>query len=254
MELDEGRVYVAKPDWHVLVERDHLHLSHGPKENHSRPALNPLFRSAAIAYGGDAIGVILSGNLDDGVAGLWEIKRRGGIVIAQQPEEALYPDMPSNAIRGTSVDYVRPAAEIGPLVGSLVGGMAEKSAVKDLPSSGMRTAVTCPECRGPMWKFSSGNTIEFQCRVKHTYSAQSMLEAHAKTEERHLWSAVVALEEGADLLEQLNPQTRSEGGTALIQEAGGKRALARQIRDAMEARANGAFPDKGPPRPMDPKS
>jgi len=118
-QLRPGRILVAPPDYHLLVERGVARLTHGPRENRHRPAIDTLFRSAAHAYGAHVIGVILSGELDDGSAGLTAIKMRGGIAIAQDPEEAASPEMPSRAIQSADIDHILPAKEIGGLLGRL---------------------------------------------------------------------------------------------------------------------------------------
>jgi two-component system chemotaxis response regulator CheB len=120
-EIDCGKIYVAKPDFHLLLERDHIDLWRGPKENRHRPAVNPLFRSAAVAFGRRVIGVILSGFLDDGATGLWWIRRYGGITVVQDPKDAQSPEMPEAALQHVDVDYVLPASEIGPLLVKLTG-------------------------------------------------------------------------------------------------------------------------------------
>ena len=117
--IDCGKIYVAPPDYHLLLERDRVDLWRGPKENRHRPAVNPLFRSAAVAFGSRVIGVILSGFLDDGATGLWWIKRYGGIAVVQDPNDAQSPDMPVAALEHVDVDYVLPAAEIGRLLTKL---------------------------------------------------------------------------------------------------------------------------------------
>jgi len=232
LELNESRIYVARPNHHVLIERDHLHLTHGPKENHVRPAINPMFRSAAHAYGSDTIGVILSGALDDGVAGLWEIKRRGGIAIVQSPEDALFPDMPSQALQNVSVDYSEPADQIAGRITSLVN--LERGATSEFAEArGIPGKITCPECRGPMEQFTDGKIVEFRCRVDHRYSAESMLGAHAETEERTLWAAVVALEEGADLIEKVCANIPPDHRQQVAGEAIRKREMARVLRQAL---------------------
>jgi two-component system chemotaxis response regulator CheB len=114
--ITKGHVYVGPPDRHLLIEQERLRLSRGPKENHSRPAIDPLFRSAAYTYGSRVIGVVLTGNLDDGMAGLWAIKDRGGIAIVQDPKEALFPSMPSSALANVEVDYCLRLDEIAPIL------------------------------------------------------------------------------------------------------------------------------------------
>jgi two-component system, chemotaxis family, protein-glutamate methylesterase/glutaminase len=124
-EIRNGRIYVAPPDRHVIMESGgKIALWHGPKENRFRPAINPLFRSAAVMYGKRVAGVILSGALDDGAAGLWWVKRFGGIGAVQEPEEALFPDMPRNAMEHSTVDYVLPVSKLGPALTRLARGIA----------------------------------------------------------------------------------------------------------------------------------
>jgi two-component system chemotaxis response regulator CheB len=203
--IQHGRILIAPPDRHLLVEDAHVHLTRGPKENHTRPAVNPLFRSAAAAYGPRVIGVVLSGALDDGVAGLWEIKRQGGLAIAQSPEDAVHPNMPASAIANVPVDHIAPAGEIGSLLGRLCRENVSVAAAEVNPMARVPINITCPECRGALNLLRENNGVEFQCRVKHTYSPEAMLSAHLETQERALWAAVVALEEGADLAQKLGP-------------------------------------------------
>jgi two-component system chemotaxis response regulator CheB len=118
--IECGRVYIAPPDRHLVVDGDHLRLTLAPRENHTRPAIDPLFRSAALAYGPRVIGVVLSGRLDDGTAGLWAVKERGGTTVVQDPGDAAQPDMPRNALEHTTVDYIVPCAQLGALLAQLV--------------------------------------------------------------------------------------------------------------------------------------
>ncbi|MCH5718753.1 chemotaxis protein CheB [Niabella hibiscisoli] len=118
--IQPGRIYVAPPDHHLLIESGHLRVTRGPKENRFRPAIDPLFRSAAYAYKNRVIGVIVSGALDDGVAGLWTIKNNGGIAVVQDPDDADIPSMPQNALREAPVDYCIPAADFPALLQKLI--------------------------------------------------------------------------------------------------------------------------------------
>ena len=118
--IEPGHVYVAPPDQHLLVEEGRMRLTHTEPEHHNRPAIDPLFRSAALAYGPRAIAVVMSGRLDDGTTGLHAVKERGGTTVVQDPDDALHPDMPRNALAGTTVDYIVPVGEIGELLGRLV--------------------------------------------------------------------------------------------------------------------------------------
>jgi two-component system chemotaxis response regulator CheB len=232
--IQHGRVYVAPPDRHVVIESGHMHLNVAPRENRARPAINPLFRSAALAYGPRVIGIILSGTLDDGTAGLWEIKHRGGLAIAQSPEDAEHDQMPSNAIANVHVDYELPVAEIGPLLISLVGQAPESQLHGEESAMPETTRLTCPDCHGPIQRFRMGEVTEYRCRVGHTYSPQNMLAAHDDSEERSLWSAIESLEEGADLADELRADRNHQNGDSLKQSAEAKRTLAKTIRSAVE--------------------
>jgi two-component system chemotaxis response regulator CheB len=117
--IEKGKIYVAPPDSHLIIEPSYIRLSSGPKENRARPAINPLFRSAARAYNGRVTGVIMTGMLDDGVAGLAEVKRMGGVAIVEDPKTARYPSMPANALKHVAVDYVAALPMIATLVAAL---------------------------------------------------------------------------------------------------------------------------------------
>lgn len=129
--ITPGVIYVAPPDYHLLVEDGKMELWHGPKENRNRPAINPLFRSAATAYRERVIGVVLSGNLDDGSAGLWWVKKEGGIAIIQDPLRCEHPEMPRNALDYVDVDYVLDAPAIGPMLTRLASGALPSAPAPD---------------------------------------------------------------------------------------------------------------------------
>jgi two-component system, chemotaxis family, protein-glutamate methylesterase/glutaminase len=194
-----GQIYLARPDLHMTIENERLHVFYGPKENLTRPAINPLFRSAAACYGDRAAGIILSGNLDDGVAGLAEIKRRGGLAVVQDPETARFRGMPESALEYIEADYVLAPQEIG----SLMAELARKDHAVREPTNSPVTeepiTLTCPECRGPLRAERQDRITEFRCRVGHIYSPQSLGCEHDQTLERALWAAIVALEESADI-------------------------------------------------------
>lgn len=230
-----GMIYVAAPDHHLLVANDHMHLSRGPKEGRHRPSINVTFRSAAMSYGQRVIGVILTGMLDDGTAGLWEIKMRGGITIVQDPGDAQYPSMPSSALDDVKVDYQADLAHLGELLTGLVRGAIElpeshrQSRVSDPRFSGL----TCPECRGPIWQVRS-KPVEFRCRVGHVYSPQSMLEDHAAVQERKLYEAILALQEGADIAEFMAARNEGPFREQLLREAEQIRAQSEVIKGMVE--------------------
>jgi two-component system, chemotaxis family, protein-glutamate methylesterase/glutaminase len=238
MPIQAGRIYIAPPDFHLVVERGHMHLSAGPKEQYCRPAINVTFRSAALAYGERVAGVLLTGELDDGVAGLWEIKRRGGIAVVQNPEEALYPSMPLNALRELDVDYTVRLAEMGPLLCRLAVGEGEgkRTSLEKEAMEPTLTDLTCPECRGTIWEVPKGYTSEYRCRVGHTYSPKTMLAASWTTQENVLYAAIVALEEGASLANRLVDKFQPDLREGLLQEARDRQAEADSLRKLLAER------------------
>lgn len=219
--IREGQIYIAPPDHHLVVEKGHLHLSLGPKEQHQRPCINVTFRSAATAYGERVVGVILTGQLDDGTAGLWDIKRHGGIAVVQTPEEAMFPSMPLSALREVDVDHTLKLAEIGPLLTQLArNGRGQEDLVeKAADMEPELTDLTCPDCRGTIWTIKKGKFCEYRCRVGHSFSPKSMLAQHFMAQEKALWSAIVSLEEGASLSRQLMDQLEPEQRESLQAEA-----------------------------------
>lgn len=232
LKIEYGHIYVAPPDHHMLVERGKVCVVHGPKENRHRPAVDPLFRSAALAYGPRVIGAILTGSLDDGTAGLLAVKRRGGIAIVQDPDEALYPSMPMSALANVEVDYTLPLASIGPLLGQLADKRAKeeggypvsedmeketKQAEMDLAIMhnnthvGAPSAFSCPECGGVLWEIQDGDLLRFRCRVGHAFSVESVLAEQSETLEEALWVALKTLQESVDLAQRLALQARTRG-------------------------------------------
>jgi two-component system chemotaxis response regulator CheB len=219
-----GRIYVAPPDCHLLVERDRARVVRGPKENRHRPAVDPLFRSAARAYGPRVIGVILSGTLDDGTAGLLAVKQRGGIAVVQDPDEALYPGMPRSALENVPADHIVPVAAIGGLLGELARAPAPAEAAYPVPAymeleakvaemetgtvhpneiPGTPSVYTCPECHGTLWELQEGELIRFRCRVGHAFSSESMMAEQSESLETALWTALRTLEESASFSRRL---------------------------------------------------
>jgi two-component system chemotaxis response regulator CheB len=203
--IEIGKIYVAPPDCHLVLVPGNIQLSNGPKENRTRPAINPLFRSAALAYEDRVTGVILTGALDDGVAGLAEIKRKGGVAVVQDPQTALFPSMPENALKHVEVDHVTSLSDIGGLIARLA--VTERNAVqKEDPMERKPSQLTCPGCRGPLSEERQGTIVEYRCRVGHVYSPLAMEDEHHETVERSLWSTIVALEEAAEIAELLTPE------------------------------------------------
>ena len=218
--VERGNIYVAPPDFHLLLEPERMLVVHGPRENRTRPAINPLFRSAASAYRNRVIGVILTGTLDDGAAGLWAIKQCGGLAVVQS--DAVFDQMPRSAIEGVAVDYHVPLDEIPGLLDRLVREPVAapavaavpdvvrlnnerakmKSADLNLDELGRRSVFTCPECNGALWEFEEG-VLQYRCHVGHVFSADSLKQAQNTNIEQSLWSALRALKESAALDQRL---------------------------------------------------
>jgi len=200
-----GRVYVAPPDLHLLIEPGRVMLSGGPKENGHRPAIDALFCSAARSYQDRVIGVVLSGTLDDGSVGLRVIREHGGTAIVQDPEEALFPQMPRNAIEIGHPQHVASVADIARLIVSHTGATSngEQGIVGAGDAPGIPSGIACPECHGVLWGASDDESPEFRCRIGHSYSAETLLEAHASHLEASLWAGVRALQEQASLAKHM---------------------------------------------------
>ncbi|HEY3706515.1 MAG TPA: chemotaxis protein CheB [Terracidiphilus sp.] len=241
--IEHGRVYVAQPDRHLLVANNHIHLTRGPKEGLHRPSINVTFRSAALTYGPRVIGIVLSGLLDDGAGGLWDIAHAGGATIVQDPDDALFPSMPLNAMEDDHVDFRLTAAEIGDKVIQLVNGTGEpqKSSGPRLHRSEQYMGFTCPECRGPLYTRHTGGPVEFACRVGHVLSLKTLLDEENSMQERKLYEAIVALEEGADLAEFASGSVSGPEAERLRKEAAQLRKHSAAVRQIVESRMSEAL-------------
>ncbi len=216
--IRHGHIYVPPPDRHLIVEDGRMRVQQGPRENRHRPAIDPLFRSAARVYGARVTGVVVSGFLDDGAAGLLAVRARGGYGIVQDPDEAGARQMPEGALKYAGADKVLPVADIGPDIVSHVkscegGSMKESDARKSVQESvyanlhsstphdgeGLPSAFSCPECGGVLWELKDGNMVRFRCRVGHAYTINNLQEDQADAIEVALWAAMRALEEKAAL-------------------------------------------------------
>jgi len=232
-----GRIYIAPPDRHLIVGRDHLHLSRGPKEGLHRPSINVTYRTAASAYNERVVGVLFSGLLDDGASGLWEIARRGGVTIIQDLQEARFPSMPQSALGDAPINYQLRAGEIGPMLANLSSGSESAQMQHPLAEPESEREVfsgfTCPECRGPLYR-STTDPVEFRCRVGHAFGVRSLIDESASTRERKMYEAIVALEEGADLAEYAASRKPSKNGS-LEREAAQLRKQANDLRKLVES-------------------
>jgi two-component system chemotaxis response regulator CheB len=252
--VERGRIHVAAADHHLLLRDGHMHLSRGPKENSARPAVNPLFRTAAAAYGSRVVGVVLSGNLDDGTAGLLAIADAGGVTVVQDPAEALYPGMPTSAVETLRVDHVLPLAGIAPLLDTLArapahtdrGGPAPAMDGEDgmewmgsYAEPGRASGLSCPECHGPLWEIRDGNLVEHGCLIGHRYSPESLLDASAVAIEEALGMSLRALEERVRMAERLAEAVRTQGidtsrADRRLREAEAARRTAARVRALIE--------------------
>ena len=219
-----NRIYVAPPDHHLILEDGLIWVTHGPKENRFRPAVDPLFRSAAYEYGSRVIGVVLSGALDDGTAGLWRIKANGGITVVQDPADAEVPSMPENAIREVQIDHCVPVAELGDLLVTLSSedliekgdvmkdkktkteisiAVDEHALAKDVLDLGVLSPFACPECHGVLTKISDGRLTRFRCHTGHAYSADALMVSLTEGIEEGLYNAIRGMDESILLLNHI---------------------------------------------------
>lgn len=263
--LVAGRVYVAPPDHHLLVEPGRLVVSRGPRENRFRPAIDPLFRSAAQVYGPRVIGVVLTGSLDDGTAGLWTIKQLGGVAIVQDPADAMFPSMPESASRHVSIDYSVRLAEIAPLLVRLASVPVHERSVevpdrlevevdiakgRDAHDAGVQrlgepSPFACPECHGVLLEWKEANRSRFRCHTGHAYSAAGLLRAVNDAIEDALWNAIRAADEGGRLIEHLAGHGEGDddgGGRSLAEGAEAARRTAARLRGIVDDRSAEAEP------------
>lgn len=235
--IKHGCIYVAPPDHHLLLEPGHVRVVKGPQENRHRPAVDPLFRSAALAYGSRVIGVILTGSLNDGTAGLRAVKQCGGIAVVQDPKDALFPDMPESAIEYGTVDYSVPLSEVAALLSRLVYEQAledrsndvlvdmatevaiaamEKNVINEERSLGTPSVYACLQCGSTLWEIHDGNLLRFRCRVGHAYTLETMLAQQDEMLEEVLWRALKTLEEQASLTQRMIEQAYRHGDEQLV--------------------------------------
>lgn len=243
--IELGRIYIAPPDHHLLIEPGRIRLSRGPKENRFRPAIDPLFRTASRAYGPQVIGVILSGLLDDGTLGSMRVKHAGGTVIAQDPASADAGDMPASVIGNVACDYILRPNEFAGILAKLVQEPSIVATLKAtspmtrnefspesmsrLPSETGDTAdrgnnalatgqdlgspigLTCPQCGGAVWERTEGGLVSYRCHVGHAFTADAMADDHNSQLESTLWEAVRMFQENAALHRRMEAKTRERG-------------------------------------------
>jgi two-component system chemotaxis response regulator CheB len=233
--LRHGRIYLAPPDHHLILGGTYVRIIHGPRENRHRPAIDPLFRSAAIYFGPRAIGVVLSGCLDDGTSGLIAIKQCGGTSIVQDPKEALFPEMPLSALRRDHVDYCVPLREMAAIIESILERNFANLEIMDAPKElriesniaalegapeegvaqlGKTSSVTCPECGGALWEITYEQFLRYRCHVGHAYSAEDLMAEQAELGEKALSIALRKVEEQAATARRLMEQAQKDHNSA----------------------------------------
>jgi len=250
-----GTIYVAPPDRHLLIEPNLVRVTRGPKENRFRPAIDPLFRSAAQTYGPRVIGVILTGYLDDGAAGLWTVKQLGGTTIVQDPSDALIPFMPQNALAHVKVDYCLPLAEIAPLLVRLTSeteagvypvpkeieievniAKEQKALEAGVLQLGEPSNYACPECHGVLLQMKEGSIWRFRCHTGHAYSIESLLADITENMDDALWNSIRAFEEDElfmrHMAEHLGQGENSQSAEAFLKRAGEAKRRANLMRQA----------------------
>ncbi|MDB5751410.1 MAG: Protein-glutamate methylesterase [Ramlibacter sp.] len=255
-----GTLYIAPPDRHLLLEGDRLRVVHGAKENHARPAIDPLFRSAALSWGPNLIGVVLTGQLDDGSAGLAAVKDCGGIAVVQDPAEAVEPEMPYSALAACEVDHCVPLAHIAPLLARLVRArpqplppaperLAREVAINrdaatldNLAAITIPSCLTCPDCGGTLSEVKEGKPLRYRCHTGHAFSVRTLISLQADAADSALWGSIRILREREMLLRRsagvargLGDQSQWTAGEAQAD------SLREQIR-ALEAIARGSVP------------
>jgi two-component system chemotaxis response regulator CheB len=241
--IENGRVYVAPADFHLYLKSDKMRLIRGPLENHTRPAIDVLFRSAAVAYREYVTGVILSGMLDDGTVGLQAIKRCGGMAIVQSPEDASFTSMPEQAIANNDVDYVVPVSKMGQLLHErtqhqplntttvpkellLESQMVERrtGGADKMAQIGEMVPQSCPSCGGPLWEISDSQKLRYRCHIGHAFTVQALAETQDTAVEEALWIALRTLEERERLLKRIS-EDHSQKGLSTMAEQYRQRAI-----------------------------
>jgi two-component system chemotaxis response regulator CheB len=236
MPIERGHVYIAAPDRHLIVADNQIRLGRGPRENMVRPAIDPLFRSAAMSYGSRVIGVVLSGLLSDGASGLNAIKRCGGMALVQDPADALADEMPRRALEATTIDLCVPGAKLGDVLSDL----AREAAGPPLPvppeirlevdiAAGERinsemlariadpAAITCPSCGGVLSKSKSGHPLRFRCQVGHAFTADVLAKEQEGRVDEALRVALRIIEERAELVTRMADDGRQTGRRAVAE-------------------------------------
>ncbi len=255
IRFERGRIYVAPPDRHMVIDGDHVRVVLSARENRHRPAVDPLFRSAALHHGRRVIGVILTGSLDDGTSGLAAVKRQGGVAVVQDPDEALFPSMPRSALQRVDVDHCVPLAKIPDLLVRLAAEDPESPPAdvpaglelearlttmrrpepEDVDKLGRPSMFTCPECHGTLWEIADESVLRYRCHVGHALTAESLATDQSEALEATLWAAVRAFEERASLSDRMADRARADQRPDRLSVYAQRSALARAQADQVRA-------------------
>jgi two-component system chemotaxis response regulator CheB len=229
ISLVNGHIYIAPPNRHILIKDNEIFTGQGAKENGWRPSIDVLFRSAAVSFNSHSVGIILTGLLNDGTAGMIAIKKSGGITIVQDPDEAEYPEMPAAVLEKTEVDYTLTLDEMAGVIEKVLqenrtavdpprelkmeSEIAANAAIgiDKVASIGEKSIYTCPDCGGGLWSINEGNITRYRCHVGHSFSERQLLIKQAETLETTLWVALRMMEERRNLLLKLKDQNRKRG-------------------------------------------
>lgn len=256
--LKPGHLYLAPSDHHLLIgENLKMQVTKGAHENRSRPAIDPLFRSAAVAFGTGVIGILLTGYLDDGTAGMKAIERCGGTCIVQDPDEAEYPAMPRNALNNVAVDYCLTIAEMGPVLYKLISRKPGKRqrvpedvlieakiaerVLSDLSSVnklGDQAPFNCPGCGGVLWKVGKDKDLRFRCHTGHAYTAASLLAEQTEKIEETMWTALRMFEERKNLLTEMAGGKKGVGSQSALERANRSQVHIDRIRAILKTAEN----------------
>lgn len=261
--LEPGCLYLAPSDHHLLIaDNQKMLVTKGAHENRSRPAIDPLFRSAAVAFGTGVIGVLLTGYLDDGTAGMKAIKRCGGTCIIQDPDEAEYPDMPRNALNNVEADHCVPISDMGALLSKIApqklrkrkpvpddvlveAKIAERvlSDLSSVNSLGDQVPFNCPGCGGVLWKVEEDSDLRFRCHTGHAYTAAFLLAEQTNKIEETMWTALRMFEERKNLLTEMARREKGAGSHSALERAEMSQVHIDRIRAILKTAASGSGDD-----------
>ncbi len=231
--LESGRVFVGQPDRHLIVQDGTIRLGDGPRENQARPAIDPLFRSVGVSYGARAVGLVLTGLLDDGASGLADLKRCGGVTVVQNPRDAEAAEMPLAALGATAIDYRAPLADLGALLEMLTRQPAGPSppppddvrleveialgrpiGAEDMARLAEPSALSCPACGGVLSQMRRAPPLRFRCQVGHAYSAETLNREQEGSVDEAMRVALRIVEERSTLTRKMAAEARNAGRKA----------------------------------------